>query len=66
MTKLNKLWMKDNKVDEYIIVFAKLARKALYHEDDPVVLEKFKSGLPLKLLDPCMHHNNPRTWEAWT
>ena len=57
--------MKDENVDEYITVFAELARKALYHEDDPAVLEKFKSGLPLELLEPCMNHDNPRNWEAW-
>jgi hypothetical protein len=58
--------MKDEKIDEYITTFAELARKALYHENDPAVLEKFKSGLPLNLLEPCMHHDDPRTWEAWT
>ena len=58
--------MKDEKIDEYITTFAELARKALYHEDDPAVLEKFKSGLPLELLEPCMHHDDPRSWEAWT
>ena len=51
--------MKDKNVDEYITVFAKLAQKALYHEDDPAVLEKTKSGLPLELLEPCMHHDDP-------
>ena len=30
------------------------------------MLEKFKLGLPLELLEPCMNHDNPRTWEAWT
>ena len=39
--------MKHENVNEYVTKFAKLARKVLYHEDDPVVLEKFKSGLPL-------------------
>ena len=63
---LDKLWMKDDNVDKYITAFAELARKALYHEDDPAVLEKFKSGLPLKLLEPCMNHDNPRNWAAWT
>jgi hypothetical protein len=38
----------------------------LYHEDDPTVLEKFKSGLPFELLKPCMHHDSPQNWEAWT
>ena len=63
---LDKLRMKDENVDEYITKFAELARKALYHEDDPAVLEKFKSGLPLELLEPCMHHDDPQSWEAWT
>ena len=30
------------------------------------MLEKFKAGLPLELLKPCLHHNNPRDWETWT
>ena len=63
---LNELRMKDTNIDEYITIFAELARKALYHEDDPAVLEKFKSGLSLELLEPCMHHDDPRSWEAWT
>ena len=58
--------MQHDNVDEYIARFAELARKALYHENDPAVLEKFKSGLPLELLEPCMHHDNPQSWEAWT
>ena len=58
--------MQHDNVDEYITRFAELARKALYHENDPTVLEKFKSGLPLELLEPCMHHDVPRSWEAWT
>ena len=64
--ELNQLQMESNDVDTYITVFAKLAHKALYHEDDPAVLEKFKAGLPLDLLEPCMHHDDPRSWEAWT
>ena len=63
---LDKLRMKDEKIDEYIAAFAELARKARYHEDNPAVLEKFKSGLPLELLEPCMHHDSPQNWEAWT
>ena len=31
-----------------------------------MVLEKFKSGLPLELLEPCMHHDSPQNWETWT
>ena len=62
---LDKLRVKGEEIDEYITRFAELARKALYHENDPAVLEKFKSGLPLELLEPCMHHNTPQNWEAW-
>ena len=64
--ELNQLWMEGNDVNTFITVFAELVCKALYHEDDPVVLEKFKSGLPLDLLEPCMHHNDPQNWNAWT
>ena len=63
---LDKLRMQHDSVDEYITRFAELARKALYHENDPAVLEKFKSGLPLELLEPCIHHDEPQNWEAWT
>ena len=63
---LDKLRVKGEEIDEYIMMFAELARKALYCEDDPAVLEKFKSGLPLELLEPCVHHDDPRSWEAWT
>ena len=63
---LDKLRMQHDNVDKYVTRFAELARKALYHEDDPAVLEKFKSGLPLELLEPCMHHDSPQNWEAWT
>ena len=45
--------------------FAKLARKAQYHEDDPTVLEKFKHGLPVQLLEVAMHHDQPANWEQW-
>ena len=65
-TELDKLRMQYDDIDEYIAQFAKLARKALYHENDPAVLEKFKSGLPLELLEPCMHQDEPQNWETWT
>ena len=60
IAELDKLQIKGNNIDEYITQFMELACKALYHEDDPVVLEKFKTGLPLELLEPCMHHDDPR------
>ena len=30
------------------------------------MLEKFKAGLPFRLLEPCLHHNDPQNWKAWT
>ena len=56
---LDKLRMKNENVNDYITAFAELVRKVLYHESNPAVLEKFKSGLPLELLEPCMHHDDP-------
>jgi hypothetical protein len=64
--ELNKLRMKNDDVDTYITVFAELARKALYEENDPAILEIFKVGLPLELLEKCMHHDEPHNWDAWT
>ena len=63
---LDKLQMQHDNIDEYITRFAELACKALYHEDDAAVLAKFKSGLPLGLLEPCVHHDDPQNWQAWT
>jgi hypothetical protein len=64
-TELSKLRMKNDDVDTYITVFAELARKALYSENDPAVLEIFKAGLPFDLLEKCMHFNEPHNWDAW-
>ena len=63
--ELDKLWMNSDDINTYITQFAELACKVLYHKDDPAVLEKFKIGLPLELLEPCMHHDDPQNWEAW-
>ena len=62
--KLDKLWMQNENIDEYITIFAELVHKVLYHENDPTVLEKFKASLLLELLEPCMHHDDPWNWEA--
>ena len=56
---------KGSNIDYYITKFAKLARKAQYHKDDPAVLEKFKHGLPVRLLKASMHHDQPANWEQW-
>ena len=58
--------MKQDNIDTYITRFAELLRKALYHKDDPAVLEKFKAGLLLELLEKCMHYDDPCNWDTWT
>jgi Retrotransposon gag protein len=63
--RLDNLTMSRDDIDEYITQFATLARKALYREDDPAVLEKFKRGLPLRLLENCMSYDEPQTWNDW-
>ena len=63
--ELDKLKMEGSNIDHYITKFAKLARKAQYHEDDPAVLEKFKHGLSVRLLEAAMHHDQPANWEQW-
>jgi hypothetical protein len=64
--ELHKLCMKNDDVDTYITVFAELVRKALYEENNPTILEIFKTGLPLELLEKCMHFDKPQNWDAWT
>jgi hypothetical protein len=64
--ELNKLRMRNDDVNTYITVFVELACKALYKENDPTVLEIFKAGLPLHLLEKCMHFDEPHNWDAWT
>jgi ribosomal protein S10 len=63
--ELDKLKMEGSNIDHYITKFAELARKAQYQENDPAVLEKFKHGLPVRLLEASMHHDQPRDWEQW-
>ena len=63
--ELDKLKMEGSNIDHYITKFAELARKVQYHEDNPAVLEKFKHGLPVRLLEASMHHNQPANWEQW-
>ena len=63
--ELDKLKMEGSNIDHYITKFTELARKAQYHKDDPAVLEKFKHGLPVRLLEVAMHHDQPANWEQW-
>ena len=63
--ELDKLKMEGSNIDHYITKFAELARKAQYHEDDPAVLEKFKHGLSVRLLEASMNHDQPANWEQW-
>ena len=63
--ELDKLKMEASNINHYITKFAELARKAQYHEDDPAILEKFKHGLPVRLLEAAMHHDQLANWEQW-
>ena len=63
--ELDKLKMEGSNIDHYITKFTELARKVQYHEDDLAVLEKFKHGLPVCLLEAAMHHDQPANWEQW-
>ena len=63
--ELDQLHMNHDNIDTYIICFAELAHKVLYHKDNPAVLEKFKARLPLELLEKCMHYDDPCNWDAW-
>ena len=63
--ELDKLKMEGSNIDHYITKFAELAQKAQYHEDDPAVLEKFKHGLSVRLLEAAMNHDQPANWEQW-
>ena len=63
--ELDKLKMEGSNIDHYITKFAELARKAQYHEDDPAVLEKFKHGLSVRLLEVAMNHDQLANWEQW-
>ena len=57
--------MEGSNIDHYITKFAELVQKAQYQEDDPAVLEKFKHGLNVRLLEAAMHHDQPANWEQW-
>ena len=57
--------MEGSNIDHYITKFAELARKVQYHEDDLAVLEKFKHGLTVRLLEASMGHDQPANWEQW-
>ena len=57
--ELNKLKMEGSNIDHYITKFAELAQKVQYQQNDPAVLEKFKHGLPVRLLEAAMHHDQP-------
>ena len=65
MVELDKLKMEGSNINHYITKFTELARKAQYHEDNPAVLEKFKHGLPVRLLEVAMHYDQPANWEQW-
>jgi hypothetical protein len=62
---IQKLKMKEDKVDEYIATFKSLGRRAGMNLDDPSALRMFARGLPRKLAEACIYKENPENFEQW-
>jgi hypothetical protein len=64
--KLQRLQMKEGRVDDYIADFERLARRAGYRLDEPYTLELFIHGLPAKFAEACIDKESPESFEQWT
>jgi hypothetical protein len=64
--KLEKLRMKENRVDDYIAEFEGLARSARYGLNEPLTIQHFFHGLPRELAKDCIDYRNPKTFDQWT
>lgn len=62
---IQKLKMKEAKVDEYIATFESLGRRAGMDLDDPSALRMFARGLPRKFAEACIHMECPEIFEQW-
>jgi hypothetical protein len=62
---LAKLRMKDGLVDEYIAAFKDLAFRANIGLNEPQTLRMFGQGLPLELMQMCIHLESPETFGKW-
>ena len=64
--QLRNLKMKDGNIDQFIADFEFLAHRAQVDTDDPTVLHLFKMGIPVRLMDACVDHGPPTSFEQWT
>src|ERR1700677_2672884 len=57
--------MEGGDLDAYISKFEQTVRHAGLNQDDPLVLDKFTDGLPVKMYEDIYTHKQPRTYEQW-
>src|SRR6202453_4618719 len=57
--------MEGGDLDAYISKFEQTIRHAGLNHDDPLVLDKFTDGLPVKMYEDIYTHKQPRTYEQW-
>ena len=57
--------MEGGDLDAYISKFEQTVRHAGLNHDDPLVLDKFTDGLPVKMYEDIYTHKQPRTYEQW-
>jgi hypothetical protein len=65
-TNLHKLTMKEDRLEEYIEEFEKLARRAKYGFNERHTIDIFAGGLRTKLSKACIDNEGPETFDQWT
>ena len=63
-TALEKLWMHNNEIDQYIANFEEEAQKAGYTAGSPELTQQFLKGLPTTILKDIMKTPIPHTYEG--
>ena len=63
--ELDKIYMKEDGLDDYIADFERLARRAGYEPIRGPTLYRFFRGLPRELAKACTNHENPETFDQW-
>ena len=64
-TELEKLYMKEDPLDDYIADFERLARRAGLEPIQGPTVHRFARGLPRELIKACIDHGNPKTFDQW-
>ena len=65
-SNLRKLTMKEDRLEEYIEEFEKLARRATYSFIERHTIDMFAGGLRIKLRKACVDNEGPETYGQWT